>query len=162
MPIVSSLLPMHLDESKTCFVCGPQNPKGLGLDPCREDEKSVVATYIAPDYLRGYRFRTATGDFRNILHGGISCALLDCLGAWIVYALRKKLVVTTEFKLKLLKPVFTGEKMHLRVEIVSDTDDDVTVRGEIRNCRRELCTTSRIKYRVLSEELQKKLTNIAE
>ena len=157
MVMMSSLLSKHLDESKTCFVCGTENPRGLGLDPCLEDEKTVVARYIAPNYLRGYKFRTSTGEFRNILHGGIRCALLDCLGAWIVYIIRKMLVVTTEFEVKLLKPVFTGEELHLRVEIIAEIDNDVIVNGEIRNCRGELCTTSTIKYRILSEQLKEKL-----
>jgi acyl-coenzyme A thioesterase PaaI-like protein len=66
--------------------------------------------------------------------------------------------VTTEISAKLLKPVFVGEKMYLRGEIMSEKDDVVIVKAEIRNSRKELCTVSEIKLRVLSEELLKKFT----
>ena len=149
---------MHLDETKYCYVCGPANPQGLKLEPYIEGEKAVVASYVAPDYLCSYKFKKAVGVFKAPLHGGIQCALLDCLSAWIFFALKKKLVVTTEFDVKLLKPLFVGEKIDLRAEIVSEKNGYVCVGGEIRNNRRELCTVSEIKYRVLSEELMKKFT----
>ncbi len=153
---MKSLLHMHLNETKYCFVCGPENSQGLKLTPYIEDGNVVVASYIAPIHLCSYKFKKAVGSFKALLHGGIQCALLDCLSAWIFFALRKQLVVTTEFDVKLMKPLFVKEKMYLRAEIVSENDDGVIVRGEIRNNRRELCTVSKIKYKVLSKELMKK------
>jgi len=144
-----SLLHLHPDETKHCFVCGPDNPQGLKLDPYVEDENAVVASYIAPDYLCG---------IKGIVHGGMHCALLDCISGWTIFALRKKPAVTTKFSVKLLKPVFVEEKMYLRGEIMSEKDDVVIVRGEIRNSRKELCTVSEIKFRILTEELLKKFT----
>ena len=38
------LLHMHLDETKHCFVCGPDNPKGLKLEPYVKDENAVVCS----------------------------------------------------------------------------------------------------------------------
>jgi len=149
---------MHLDETKYCFVCGPDNPKGLKLEPYLEDENAVVASYIAPEYLCGFKFKKPVAGFKGFLHGGMHCALLDCLSMWTFVALRLKLVVTTEFNVKLLKPVFVGEKIYLRGEIISEKDDVVIVKAEIRNSRKELCTVSEIKLRVLSEELMKKFT----
>jgi len=148
---------MHLDETKHCFVCGPDNPKGLKLEPYLEDENAVVASYIAPDYLYGFKFKKPVAGFKGFLHGGMHCALLDCISLWTSFA-GKKPAVTTELSVKLLQPVFIGEKMYLRGEITSEKDDVVIVRGEIRNSRKELCTVSEIKLRVLSEELLKMFT----
>ncbi len=156
---MKSLLHMHLDETKYCFVCGPDNSQGLKLEPYMEDEKAVVASYVAPDHLCSYKFKKAVGGSKSPLHGGIQCALLDCLSAWIFFALKKKLVVTIEFDVRLLKPLFVGEKMYLRAEIATEKDDYVIVGGEIRNNQKELCTVSKIKYRVLSEELIKKFAS---
>ena len=139
---------MHLDETKHCFVCGPDNPRGLKLEPFKENGNAVVASYIAPDYLCG---------FKGIVHGGMHCALLDCLSLWASY-LQGKPAVSTELNVKLLKPVFVGEEMYLRSEIVLEEDDSVIVRGEIRDSQKELCTVSEIKARVLSKELLKKFT----
>jgi len=154
--LLKSLMYMHLDETKYCFICGPDNPLGLKMEPYLEDENVVVASYIAPNHLCGYNFKKTASSFKGIVHGGILSSMLDCLGGWVFYVLRKKLVVTTEFNVKFLKPVFVGEKMYLRSEMLSEKDDIVTVRGEIRNNRKELCTVSEIKYKILSEELLKK------
>ena len=148
----------RLDETKYCFVCGLDNPKGLKLECYVEDENAVVASYIAPDYLCGFKFKKPVAGFIGFLHGGMHCALLDCLGLWTFIALRKKPAVSTEFSVKLLKPVFVGEKMYLRGEIMSEKDDVVIVKAEIRNSRKELCTVSEIRLRVLSEELLKMFT----
>ena len=146
------------DETKYCFVCGPDNPKGLKLKAYAEDEKAVVASYIAPEYLCGFKFKKPVAGFKGFLHGEMHCALLDCLCMWAFITLRLKPVVTTEFNVKLLKPIFVGEKMYLRGEIVSEKDDVAIVKGEIRNSRKELCTVSEVKLRVLSGELLKKFT----
>jgi acyl-coenzyme A thioesterase PaaI-like protein len=146
--MLRSVLHMHLDETKHCFVCGPDNPEGLKLEPYIENENAVVASYVAPDYLCG---------FKGIVHGGMHCALLDCLSLWTSY-LQGKPAVTTEFNVKLLKPVFVGEEIYLRSEMVSEEDDVVIVRGEIRNNRKELCTVSEIRARVLSKERLNKFT----
>jgi len=150
-------LHLHLDETKHCFVCGPDNPNGLKLEPYLENEKVVVASYTAPDYLLGFKFKKPIAGFKGFLHGGMHCALLDCISLWTSFA-RKKPAATTEISVKLLKPVLLGETIHLRGEIVSEKDDIIIVRGEIRNSRKELCTVSKIKLRVLSEELLKKFT----
>jgi len=147
----------RLDETKYCFVCGLDNPKGLKLECYVEDEKAVVASYIAPDYLCGFKFKKPVAGFKGFLHGGMHCALLDCISLWTSFT-RKKPAVTTEINAKLLKPVFVGEKMYLRGEIMSDKNDVVIVKAEIRNSAKELCTVSEIKLRVLSEELLKKFT----
>jgi len=150
--MLRSVLHMHLDETKHCFVCGPDNPQGLKLEPFIENENAVVASYVAPDYLCG---------FKGIVHGGMHCALLDCLSLWVSY-LQGKPAVTTEFNVKLLKPVFVGEEIYLRSEMVSEEDDVVIVRGEIRNNRKELCTVSEIRARVLSKERLNKFTGEAQ
>lgn len=143
-----SVLDMHLDATKQCFVCGPDNPKGLKLEPYIEDDKVVVASYTAPDHLCG---------FKGLVHGGIHCALLDCMSMWASY-LQGKPAVTTQFNVRLLKPILIGERMSLRSEVESEEGNDVIVKGEIRNARNELCIVSEIRARVLSDELQKKFT----
>ena len=150
--MLKSILHMHLDATKQCFVCGPDNVKGLKLEPYQENNKAVVASYVAPDYLCG---------FKGIVHGGMHCALLDCLSMWACY-LQGKPSATTEFNVKLMKPVYVGEEIYLRSEIVSEDSDSVIVRGEIRNNRKELCTVSEIRARVLSKELMKKFTGETE
>lgn len=154
---MKSLLHMHMDETKYCFVCGTENPNGLKLEPYAEDNRAVIASYTAPDYLCSYKFQDGSGA-KAPVHGGILCALLDCLSAWVFFYLRKKLMVTIELNVRLLNPVFVGEKMYLRAEIISEKDDSFIVKGEIRNSEKDLCTVSEIKYKVLNENLMEKFT----
>ncbi len=60
----SSLQP----NSRHCFVCGLENPFGLGLRFFQTDEDEVTATYIVPERYQGYP---------GVVHGGIVAAMLD-------------------------------------------------------------------------------------
>ncbi len=141
---------MHKDWTKYCYVCGPDNPKCLKLEPYIDDENvnALFASYVAPDYLCG---------FKGILHGGMHVPLLDCMCLWLCY-LQGKPVITTEFNVKLLKPALTGEELYLRSELVSDDGKSVIVKGEIRNSKRELCTVAKITGKILSKESFTKFT----
>jgi acyl-coenzyme A thioesterase PaaI-like protein len=139
---------MHLDSTKQCFVCGPDNTEGLKLEPYIDNGNVVFASYTAPDHLCG---------FKGFLHGGMHCALMDCMSAW-ASKVRGKTVATTHLNVRLLKPVLIGERMSLRSEIASEEGNDVIIKGEIRNARDELCTVSEIRARVLSDELLQKFT----
>jgi acyl-coenzyme A thioesterase PaaI-like protein len=154
---VKNLLPLHLDETKYCFVCGTDNPQGLGLKPYIEGDEVVSASFIAPDYLRSFKFGKTSNTSKSILHGGMHCALLDCLSAWAFFALRRKFVATTDFHVQILKPIFTGEKVFLRAKIISENQTSVIVKGEISNSAQELRTKSKIKYKILSKDALKKL-----
>jgi len=140
---------LHLDSTKHCFVCGPDNPKGLKLEPYIDNGNTVVASYIAPDHICG---------FKGFLHGGMHCALLDCMSAWASQA-QGKTIATTHINMRLLKPVLIGERISLRSEIASEEGNDVIIKGEIRNSKGELCTVSEIRARVLSDELLLKFTS---
>jgi acyl-coenzyme A thioesterase PaaI-like protein len=110
---LKSLWPMHPKETKHCFICGPDNPKGLKLKPYVEDEKAVVASCIVPDHLCG---------IKGFVQGGILCAMLDCISGWTIFALRGRPALTTKIIVRLLRPVFGEEKISLRGEIMSEED----------------------------------------
>jgi acyl-coenzyme A thioesterase PaaI-like protein len=57
----------RLHRSRTCFVCGTENPHGLGLQPMG-DGKKVYVEYTPAEAHRG---------FSNAIHGGMTATLLD-------------------------------------------------------------------------------------
>ncbi|MGI9540351.1 MAG: PaaI family thioesterase [Miltoncostaeaceae bacterium] len=60
-------------EVPDCFVCGPANPEGLGLE-IRQDGEGAVATFTPRPAHQGYPER---------MHGGLVAALIDEM---LVYA----------------------------------------------------------------------------
>ncbi len=57
--------PLH--RSRSCFVCGTENARGLGLQPRRDGDK-VSVDYTPEETYRG---------FSNTIHGGLTATLLD-------------------------------------------------------------------------------------
>lgn len=55
-------------NSRSCFVCGMENPVGLKLRFYETGEGEVTATYEPPDHFQGYP---------GVLHGGIAASMLD-------------------------------------------------------------------------------------
>jgi acyl-coenzyme A thioesterase PaaI-like protein len=55
-------------NSRTCFICGMDNPVGLHLHFYETGPGSVETTYTAPEHFQGYP---------GILHGGIVSAIID-------------------------------------------------------------------------------------
>jgi uncharacterized protein (TIGR00369 family) len=62
-----SLMGEPVFRSRSCFVCGTDNPRGLGVAPEREGNK-VVARFLPGAAHRG---------LAQAVHGGITASLLD-------------------------------------------------------------------------------------
>lgn len=80
----------------TCFVCGEKNPKGLKMNFYETENNEVVGLFDAE---QNY------GSYWNVLHGGISAAILDeTIGRAIMITDPKVLGMTIELNIKYLKP----------------------------------------------------------
>ena len=55
-------------NSRSCFICGMENPVGLHLHIYETAPGEVESTYMAPDHFQGYP---------GVLHGGIVAAIID-------------------------------------------------------------------------------------
>lgn len=109
-------------NSRYCFLCGLENPVGLKLAFYEDEERRVVAHYVAPEEHQGYP---------GVLHGGITCALLDevmgravvCDDVW---------AMTAELKVRFRKPIPLGERLTVVGEMVRLRSRTVETKGEIR------------------------------
>jgi len=92
-----------------CFVCGPANGHGLGLDFRLGADGVVAATFACEKIFEGYP---------SMLHGGIICALLD--GAMInrLFA-HGHASVTADLRVRFRHPVITDRSAQVRAWIVS-------------------------------------------
>jgi len=86
-----------------CFVCGPDNPKGLQI-PCYWDEDQYVAEFTPDRYHQGHP---------GITHGGIIASLFDeVMGKSLIH--KGLMVVTAELNIKYIKPLPIGQPVIFR------------------------------------------------
>ncbi|MCU0871754.1 MAG: PaaI family thioesterase [Pirellulaceae bacterium] len=92
-----------------CFVCGPANGHGLGLEFRLGEGGVVEASFACQGAFEGY---PAT------LHGGIICALLDGAMTNCLFA-HGHAAVTAELKVRFRHPVMTERPARVRAWIAS-------------------------------------------
>lgn len=93
-----------LPWTKSCFVCGEDNPHGLRLRSRVEDGRVVLE----------YTTRECDVGYRHIVHGGIAMTLLDEVMTWAAIIEMKSMCVAAEMTTRLKHHVRAGQK--LRVE----------------------------------------------
>ncbi len=127
MPRQSRQLPW----TRSCFVCGENNPHGLHLRSTLQADGRVTLTHRTREFELGYS---------NIVHGGIAATLLDEVMTWSSIINAHRPCVAAEMIFRLKNPVTVG--MRLRVAgwvthnrrrvlltegVISDDDDRVLV-----------------------------------
>nr|MBC7243869.1 PaaI family thioesterase [Chloroflexota bacterium] len=94
-------------NSRTCFVCGRQNPVGLKVSWYNDHAtQRVQATVAIPEHFNGYP---------GIVHGGIIAALLDETAgrALLLDGDDRNLMVTLKLEVKYRRPVPTSQPVTL-------------------------------------------------
>lgn len=110
-----------LPNSKTCFVCGEDNPAGLRTRFYVEDGK-VKARLKPQGHHCGYA---------NTVHGGVTAALLDeCMG-WAAARAIERMCYTAELTLRYLRPVRADVETIAETEVVQHTRRLAHVRGRL-------------------------------
>ncbi len=109
------------DEPRTCFGCGPDNPKGLRLR-FFETGEGVEVDYVAPEHLNG-----AAG----VVHGGVQATLLDEALCMTAYAKEGTTVVTGELTVRYVAPLPTRTPLLIRSKITEKRGRSFFAEGEI-------------------------------
>jgi len=109
-------------NSSGCFVCGIHNPLGLHLHFYEDDEGQVVVHYTVPEMYRGYP---------GVVHGGITCALLDeTIGRALIRD--DYWAVTAKLEVRFRKPVPTEQPLTIIGRVTRLTRRVAEGYGEIR------------------------------
>ncbi|HRU39917.1 MAG TPA: PaaI family thioesterase [Candidatus Goldiibacteriota bacterium] len=109
------------EDDRYCIACGERNPIGMKL-VFTETESGLETKYAFPKEFQGYR---------DTVHGGMLALLLDEIMVNLPWKKYKKPVVSFDLRVKLRKPLKTGEEITARAFFVSDKGRIVRVRGEI-------------------------------
>jgi uncharacterized protein (TIGR00369 family) len=98
MDIQNPPKPVPIPSYPRCFVCGNENPKGMG---CRFVAEGDAVTSV-------FRTETWMVGYEKFIHGGIIAAVLDEALVWASYAKTGQFGVTAELTVRYLKPLPVG------------------------------------------------------
>ena len=146
----SKLKKIDFPLARDCFACSPTNPISLKLE-----------FYSDPDNDNQlYSFFTPTQQhvsWGNIIHGGISAAVLDELSAWVVIVSKQMLCVTSSFELKYHAPLLVGKPYIIKGEILHEKGKAVNVAAEILDEQHKKHVSSVAKLITLSHSRAKSM-----
>jgi uncharacterized protein (TIGR00369 family) len=123
-------------NSRSCFLCGLQNPIGLKLAFYETQDNRVLVRFVPEDHHQGYP---------GVMHGGIACALLDeTIGRTLV---RHDIwAMTVDLRVRFHKPVPLGEPLTVVGEITRLRSRMMDGRGEIRLADGSLAVSAEARY----------------
>lgn len=90
-----------LPWTKSCFVCGQENPQGLRLRAHIKDNRVIIE----------HTTRPSDAGYPKIVHGGIGATLLDEVMTWAAILEGAQFYVAAEFTIRLTNPIQIGEKI---------------------------------------------------
>lgn len=131
-----------LPWTRSCFVCGQDNPYGLRLKS-RVENDCVVLTYMPRERDLGWR---------QIIHGGISMTLLDEVMTWAAILAVRKACVAAEMSVRLKAAIGVGSNLRVEGRVVRATSRIVFTEGSIKNEQGEEMIVAAGKYMPMSEE----------
>ena len=105
-----------------CFVCEPDNARGLGLAFYAEDEAVVSAFRLGDGY----------SGAPNFVHGGVTLAILDEAMAWATIALAGRFALTASTSADFLGPVFVDHDYEVAAWIDQASETEISTHGVVR------------------------------
>ncbi len=97
--------------SRNCFICGNNNPSGLKVCFRKCEPGVIIAEFIPPDHLNG---------FKGVLHGGIISAVLDDAMDWAIYSVTGRWYVTAQMTVNFKKTAPVAEKLRVKAWVTSE------------------------------------------
>jgi uncharacterized protein (TIGR00369 family) len=113
----------HLPTYAGCIVCGQKhvNPNTLNLR-FRTTEDGVEVEF---------RPGAAHEGYKEVVHGGILCAVLDETIGWAVAVARGKYFVTAELTVRFIRPLAVGTRVVVRGRALDHKPQFSVAEGEV-------------------------------
>lgn len=137
---------MQLPYTKSCFVCGSQNPHGLGL------RFRIAGNEVHGDFTP----KPEHAGFRGIIHGGIISTVLDEVMIWAASVTQKRFCVAADLNVRFLKRVSVGQKYLIVGKLEADRGRIWESSGELRDEAGVVCA------RATSKQVPLKLADMKE
>ncbi len=143
-----------LPTYKGCLVCGQPhvNPNTLNR------RFKVTDSGVEVDFEADYR----QAGYKDIVHGGITTALLDETIGWAVAVEKKMLFMTAELNVRFVRPLPVGLAVTVRGRVVEHKSRYSIAEGEIVDAAGHIYAKATGKFFLLkdldAEEIHKQLT----
>jgi uncharacterized protein (TIGR00369 family) len=111
----------NLPWTRSCFVCGQDNPHGLRLRSRIENGRVILH----------YTPREADLGYKHIVHGGIAMTLLDEVMTWAAIAASRRVCVAAELSVRLKKPIQVGQSLRVEGWVTRQTSRLILTEGLI-------------------------------
>jgi len=92
---------LKLPHTKSCFVCGLNNPLGLKLD--FETDGQIVRARFVP--------RPEHVGFKETMHGGLISTVLDEAMVWVIGVRTKRFSYCAELNVRFVQPARPNEEL---------------------------------------------------
>ncbi len=140
-------------DNHKCFACSPVNNAGLKMT-FYTDDASVVSKVNVPEHLCGWD---------NLVHGGIISTILDESMSWGAIYLLKKIILTKTITVDFCQPIYIGEDLFVRSQIVERTSErEAVMEAKVFKGDGVLCARSRGAFALFSFEAMKKKKILSE
>jgi acyl-coenzyme A thioesterase PaaI-like protein len=138
-----------LPASKSCFVCGKENNKGLKTR-WSVFKNTVRSTFIPDIWFAGYD---------DIVHGGILSAVLDEAIIWASYAVMGRFGITAEISIRFVKQLKVGHNCFIEGWFIEDKGRIWVAGSQIINNNEEIIAKASGKVIPLSIEESERFEN---
>lgn len=125
-----------LPWTRSCFVCGQDNPHGLHLRSRIEDGRVIL----------DYTPREADLGYRHIVHGGIAITLLDEVMTWASIVAARRVCVAAELTTRLKKPIRVGQLLRVEGWVTRQTSRLILTEGVLLDSSGQPLLTAEGKY----------------
>ena len=131
-----------LPWTRTCFVCGVDNPGGLHLRSRVEGDR-VVIRHLTREEDLGYR---------HLVHGGITMTLLDEVMTWAAILTLRKAAVAAELTVRLKRPVAVRQELRVEGWIAGGASRRLLAEGRVLDAQGAVCAVAEGKYVPMPDE----------
>ncbi len=125
-----------LPWTKSCFVCGEENERGLRLRSRIEDDKVVL----------NYTPRQTDLGWRSAVHGGLTMTLLDEVMTWAAMIEAGVACVAAETTTRMKKPVHVDQSLRVEAWVTQNRRKVVLTEGRMLDEKGEVLATASGKY----------------
>ena len=128
-----------LPNTRSCYVCGLENPLGLKLGFHADDARTAAETR--------FRFRPEFAGFRDTVHGGAIATVLDEVMVWAIGVAVGQFVYCAELTVRYQRPARPGAEVVARGEVTENRRGRLFItHGELRDAEGHLLAEATGKY----------------
>jgi acyl-coenzyme A thioesterase PaaI-like protein len=128
----------------TCFVCGPDNPRGLQVPYFHDTDHDQIVAYVTLDEHHA--------GAPTYVHGGVTLAIIDDGMAWACIAIAGKFALTKETSTEFEAPVIIDRPYTLEVRIAEQDRGRIITDAALLDSQRRVCVRANAVMSIVERE----------